>query len=520
MVSIFLSDGTKLYQWDSNRQIQIIGSNYIEEVHFCHRNDKTALVVKPVIQNNFIVADIPNVLLQSSEDIVVYLYAEERTIKEQVLRVQSKNRPDDYVYEQTEILRYETLDKRLTDLEETLKNVVLKENDPTVPEWAKQPNKPKYTAEEVGALSADIEIPSIEGLAKSEDLKGLATEEYVNTKVAELVNSAPSTLDTIGELATAFVENKEVVEALNKTIANKANAFDLTAHTNNTTIHVTAEEKAAWNSVEAIIDVVELPTEDIKEDSFYRLLTGSLVFNQFVQNNYTCYCVEVLPETGEPATNADNTEGNVYYNLADGELYGYVDEMLSIGLNVPAGWYPVSILLGALGYSYNGVITDIMDDPRDGTFRFLLEYEIYSYKKGKWISHIVIGWRGTGTSAEIFNHPSNIASGDASHAEGSSSHAEGYGSHAEGDSSHAEGHGSHAEGQVSHAEGVSSHAEGSYSHAEGYGESWSYNITGEANTKTYTLKSSSNLNYLIIGASVRYRVNSNTYNTAKIVSID
>ena len=122
MVSIFLSDGTKLYQWDSNRQIQIIGSNNIEEVHFCHRNDKTALVVKPVIQNNFIVADIPNVLLQSSEDIVVYLYAEERTIKEQVLRVQSKNRPDDYVYEQTEILRYETLDKRLTDLEETLIN--------------------------------------------------------------------------------------------------------------------------------------------------------------------------------------------------------------------------------------------------------------------------------------------------------------------------------------------------------------------------------------------------------------
>lgn len=173
MVSIFLSDGTKLYQWDSNRQIQIIGSNNIEEVHFCHRNDKTALVVKPVIQNNFIVADIPNVLLQSSEDIMVYLYAEERTIKEQVLRVQSKNRPDDYVYEQTEILRYETLDKRLTGLEETLKNVALKENDPTVPEWAKQPNKPAYTANEVGAMSIET---AEEKLLLKQDKSNLVTD--------------------------------------------------------------------------------------------------------------------------------------------------------------------------------------------------------------------------------------------------------------------------------------------------------------------------------------------------------
>lgn len=33
------------------------------------------------------------------------------------------------------------------------------ETDPTVPEWAKQPEKPKYTAAEVGALPADAPIP-------------------------------------------------------------------------------------------------------------------------------------------------------------------------------------------------------------------------------------------------------------------------------------------------------------------------------------------------------------------------
>ena len=48
-------------------------------------------------------------------------------------------------------------------------------------------------------------------------------EEYVDNQVAALVNSAPETLDTLGELATAFNENKEVVDALNEAITNKAN---------------------------------------------------------------------------------------------------------------------------------------------------------------------------------------------------------------------------------------------------------------------------------------------------------
>ena len=46
-------------------------------------------------------------------------------------------------------------------------------------------------------------------------------EEYVDNQVAALVNAAPETLDTLGELATAFQENKTVVEALDASITNK-----------------------------------------------------------------------------------------------------------------------------------------------------------------------------------------------------------------------------------------------------------------------------------------------------------
>lgn len=40
------------------------------------------------------------------------------------------------------------------------------ETDPTVPAWAKQPNKPTYTAEEVGALPADAVLPGGEAKTK------------------------------------------------------------------------------------------------------------------------------------------------------------------------------------------------------------------------------------------------------------------------------------------------------------------------------------------------------------------
>lgn len=39
-------------------------------------------------------------------------------------------------------------------------NTEFKEVDPTVPEWAKQPQKPSYTAKEIGALPDTTEIPS------------------------------------------------------------------------------------------------------------------------------------------------------------------------------------------------------------------------------------------------------------------------------------------------------------------------------------------------------------------------
>lgn len=55
----------------------------------------------------------------------------------------------------------------------------------------------------------------------SSNTKIYASQEYVDERVSALVNSAPETLDTLGELAIAFQENEEVVDVLNQAITTK-----------------------------------------------------------------------------------------------------------------------------------------------------------------------------------------------------------------------------------------------------------------------------------------------------------
>lgn len=124
------------------------------------------------------------------------------------------------------------------------------ETDPTVPAWAKAASKPSYTYDEITSkptfatvatsgsyndLADKPTIPSVDGLASETYVQNAvadkATTTYVDTKVANLVGSAPETLNTLEEVATAINNNATVVEALNSSIGNKANASDVTALT-------------------------------------------------------------------------------------------------------------------------------------------------------------------------------------------------------------------------------------------------------------------------------------------------
>lgn len=81
---------------------------------------------------------------------------------------------------------------------------------------------------DIEKLKAGI-VPDVSHLETKEDASAKLQEakDYTDTKVADLVNSAPETLDTLKEVADAIQENETVVEALNSAIGNKANSSDV-----------------------------------------------------------------------------------------------------------------------------------------------------------------------------------------------------------------------------------------------------------------------------------------------------
>ena len=75
---------------------------------------------------------------------------------------------------------------------------------------------------------------------------------YINLQIANLINGAPETLDTLKEIADAMAEHESVVEALQEAIGSKAAEADFEGHTNNTTVHITAQERTLWNGITAL----------------------------------------------------------------------------------------------------------------------------------------------------------------------------------------------------------------------------------------------------------------------------
>ena len=107
------------------------------------------------------------------------------------------------------------------------------ETDPTVPEWAKQPTKPAYTAAEVGALPDTYTPPNQTAQQVGADPAGTATtavsQHNVDTaahndlrlalqELANRVNAAldsdDTTLDQMSEVVAYIKSNKTLIEAI------------------------------------------------------------------------------------------------------------------------------------------------------------------------------------------------------------------------------------------------------------------------------------------------------------------
>lgn len=156
----------------------------------------------------------------------------------------------------------------------------------------------EITPENIGADpegSADEALSEAKTYADTQDATTLSsaksyTETHVAEKIADLINGAPETLDTLKEISDAMAEHEEVTEALNTAIGTKANASDLTSHTGDTTVHITATERTNWNAAKTHADSTHARTDATKVEA--SSTNGNIKINGTETNVYT------LPSAG------------------------------------------------------------------------------------------------------------------------------------------------------------------------------------------------------------------------------
>lgn len=148
------------YQWDLSQKI-VVKDPTINEVHFCNGTRDCSLVT--VVKDGK--ADVPNVLLQTAGKVKVYGYSVNHTVVEYVYKVVERTKPEDYVYEETEVLRYEDLERRVSTLEKNGGGSSATPGGVGIPTGGKAGQYLRKKSDKDGDIEwADIEIPEQYGL--------------------------------------------------------------------------------------------------------------------------------------------------------------------------------------------------------------------------------------------------------------------------------------------------------------------------------------------------------------------
>lgn len=271
--------------------------------------------------------------------------------------------------------------------------------------------------QKIVALSGDtimLEQDDTYDYATNAKFNNYYTKTEADKKIADLVDSAPETLNTLGELATALQDNVEVVDALNEAIANKANTSDVLI-------------KAEQTLTDAELAQVRTNLRFIGKN-----LRG---------NTYTIDGVE--------KTASDSAE-----------IFGDYENNIAIGQwSIAEGSQTKAI--GRASHA-EGALTQAVADGTHTEGYGTKATGYWSHAEGEYtvVSSYASHAEGSYTKMPDGSTRYGTASGYASHVEGG-------GSHATGTASHAEGIATTAGGRCAHSEGVYTIASGKCQHVEG-----------------------------------------------------
>ena len=113
-MNIQLSDGRQcVYQWETGRYIKLVEFSACEVVNFFNPSSDNAYAVKTKMIDGILQVMIPNELLQLDKKIILYATGVDNTgnyiQKDGVIPLIPRQKPDNYIYEPSEIMSFESV---------------------------------------------------------------------------------------------------------------------------------------------------------------------------------------------------------------------------------------------------------------------------------------------------------------------------------------------------------------------------------------------------------------------------
>ena len=155
--------------------------------------------------------------------------------------------------------------KAITGLEAALDgkqptgNYLTEESDPTVPAWAKETQKPSYTAQEVGADPAGTAA----GLVSAHNMAEAAHNDIrllisgLTDRLNALADSDDTTLAQLSEVVAYIKSNRTLIEAITTSKVSVSDIIDnLTTNASNKPLSA-----AQGVALKALIDAISIPTQ-------------------------------------------------------------------------------------------------------------------------------------------------------------------------------------------------------------------------------------------------------------------
>lgn len=342
------------------------------------------------------------------------------------------------------------------------------------------------------AKAVGDQINTINNIVSEGDESTLSSaKNYTDEQIADLVNSAPETLNTLGELAIAFNENKEVVEALDSAITNKKDKDLIVTYAEGSTFDVTHSAQEIYEAVQngttvyfqkgtELLNLMEITSDYATFFMFYMNMEGKSQQKVVVINGNSIMLDQ--DDTYNYATTAqlDNVLVKTEQTLTDAELTQVRSNLKFIGKDVEGQTFNINgeDIVAAANAEIFG---DYENNKCTGQWSIVegsanIATGRVCHVEGAQNQALADGCHVEGVSC--------IASGYWSHAEGEMTRVTSYASHAEGSytkmpdgttrygtasgyASHIEGGGCHAQGSCSHSEGLATTTKGNYSHSEG-----------------------------------------------------